>query len=70
MTKTEKNEKIVRLKNFESSLLQLRHSIRSTKHELRRNVINTPCDKTKNLYKKKVKDYIIKELHYLMDMTI
>lgn len=69
MTMIEKNEKIVRLKNFESSLLQLRHSIRSMKHDLKRNLINTPCDKTKDLYKQKVKDYIIKELNYLNDMA-
>ncbi len=64
----EAEKKMVRLKNFESSLLQLRRSIRNVKYEFKRNVKETSCDKLKQSYKKKVEEYTVKELNYLLSM--
>ncbi len=64
----EAEKRIVRLKNFESSLLELRRSIRNIKHDYRRNVKETSCDKMKRAYKKKVEDYTVKELNYILNM--
>lgn len=64
----EAEKKMVRLKNFESSLLQLRRSIRSVKYDFRKNINQEPCNKLKESYKKKLEDYTVKELNYLVNM--
>lgn len=68
MKLNEADKKIVRLKNFESSLLQLRQSIRGVKHDFRKNIHLESCDKLKEIYKKKLADYTVKELNYLVEM--
>lgn len=68
MKLNEADKKIVRLKNFESSLLQLRHTIRSIKYDFRKNINQESCDKLKATYKKKLEDYTVKELDYLVKM--
>ncbi len=65
---SEVDKKIVKLKNFESSLLQLRQSIRNIKCDFRKSVYSETCDKLKENYKKKLADYTIKELNHLVEM--
>ena len=64
----EAEKKIVKLKNFESSLLQLRRSIRGVRHDFKKKIKETSCEKLKEVYKKKIEDYTVKELNYLKNM--
>ncbi|WP_203258004.1 hypothetical protein [Hyunsoonleella ulvae] len=68
MRLNEADKKMVRLKNFESSLLQLRHSIRGIKNDFRKNIHLESCDKLKETYKQKLEDYTVKELNHLVKM--
>ncbi|MDO5977960.1 hypothetical protein [Flavivirga spongiicola] len=69
MKLNEADKKIIRLKNFESSLLQLRHTIRSIKYDYKRNIKHALLDdKLKKTYRQKLEEYTIKELNYLRNM--
>ncbi|MCL6296656.1 hypothetical protein [Jejuia spongiicola] len=68
MRLTETNKKVARLKNFESTLLKLRNTIRGVKHDYRRNVKETTCVKTQKAYNEKLKLYAIKEFNVLVKM--
>ncbi|TGV01179.1 hypothetical protein [Flavivirga rizhaonensis] len=69
MKLNEADKKIIRLKNFESSLLQLRQSIRSIKYDFKRNIKHASFDdKLKKTYRKKLEEYTVKELNYLRNM--
>ncbi len=68
MRLTETNKRITRLKNFESTLLKLRNTIRGVKYDYKRNVKQTSCVKTQKAYNEKLKLYAIKEFNALVKM--
>lgn len=63
------NKKISQLKEFESSLINLRSSIRSIKYEYKKNIKASDCPKFKQSYKEKLLKYTIKELSALIKST-